>query len=154
VLSGIFASYECTISHFAPSLRRSLYPSHRTYIRSLQYWCRCNREQRRCSSKPKRTGTPCGTDGDYEFGQCNQGPGFCRTLESSFGSMGICVGIPSFGATCDDGRQCTTNDRCKVVVTGDRLIRGVCEGEFEADLPCDDGDNLCTINDRYFCCSS
>jgi hypothetical protein len=95
------------------------------------------------------TGTPCGEeDGEYYFGKCNQGPGFCKAVESEFGNFGICVGIPTFGATCDDYNQCTTNDKCKVVITDDGLFRGVCVGTFDADLPCDDYDALCTKNDR------
>jgi hypothetical protein len=110
--------------------------------------CSCNRDERRCIPSPKETGTICGQDGDYYFGQCNQGPGFCRTVESEFGTFGVCVGIPTFGATCYDYNECTKDDRCKVVVTEDRLFRGVCMGKFDADLPCNDYNDACTINDR------
>jgi hypothetical protein len=70
-------------------------------------------------------------------------------VESEFGTFGVCVGIPTFGATCDDYDVCTKNDRCKVTVTDDGLFRGVCVGKFDADLPCNDYNDACTINDRY-----
>jgi hypothetical protein len=110
--------------------------------------CRCNRDERRCIPSPRETGTPCGEDGDYYFGMCNNGPGFCKEVESEFGNFGICVGIPVFGAPCNDYEVCTKNDKCKVVFTDDGLIRGVCVGTFDAELPCDDFDDRCTINDR------
>jgi hypothetical protein len=115
---------------------------------ALCVWCSCNRNGRRCIPEPRETGTPCGEDENFDFGQCNRGPGFCKKVESEFGDFGICVGIPTFGASCDDEQQCTTNDRCKVVITEDGFFRGVCVGKFAADLPCDDGNDRCTINDR------
>jgi hypothetical protein len=116
--------------------------------------CSCNRDERRCEPEPLETGTPCGVDGDYYFGTCNQGPGFCKKLDSEFGDYGICVGVPKFGAPCDDYNRCTKNDKCKVVRTDDGLLRGQCMGKFDETLPCNDYDDECTINDRYGCCAS
>jgi hypothetical protein len=111
--------------------------------------CSCNRDERRCIPSPRELGTPCGEDGDYYFGQCNQGPGYCVAIESEFGNFGVCVGIPTFGAPCNDFSVCTKNDTCKVVFTDDHLVRGLCVGIFDAELPCNDYDDRCTINDRY-----
>jgi hypothetical protein len=63
----------------------------------------------------------------------------------------MCVGIPTVGASCSDGNQCTTNDRCKVVIAEDGQFQGMCIGDFEANLPCNDYDYECTINDRSVC---
>jgi hypothetical protein len=62
-------------------------------------------------------------------------------VESKFGEFGICVGIPTFGATCNDFDPCTKNDKCKVAITDDGLFRGVCVGKFDADMPCNDYDD-------------
>jgi hypothetical protein len=114
--------------------------------------CSCDPDERLCVPEPRETGTPCGEDlldyEDYYFGQCNQGPGFCEEVESELGDFGICLGIPLTGKPCDDFNQCTKNDKCKVVSTDDGLCWGMCVGTFDADLPCSDRDEQCTINDR------
>jgi hypothetical protein len=69
-------------------------------------------------------------------------------VKSEFGNFEVFVGIPTFGATCNDYDVCTKNYRCRVVVTDDGLFRGVCVGKFDADLPCADYNDACTINDR------
>jgi hypothetical protein len=75
-------------------------------------------------------------------------------VESEYGDFGVCVGIPTFGATSDDYSKCTKDDRCKVVIAADGLFRGVCAGGFQADMPCNDYDDECTIKDRSkFPCS-
>jgi hypothetical protein len=80
---------------------------------------------------------------------CNEGPGFCKELESDYGPFGMCLGVPTFGAECNDGNQCTTNDTCMAVFTDDHCVMSICVGTFDAELPCSDGDDQCTINDRY-----
>jgi hypothetical protein len=69
-------------------------------------------------------------------------------VDSDYGSFGVCVGIPTFGATCNDYDVCTKNDKCKVTITDDGLFRGVCMGKFDADAICTDYNDACTINDR------
>jgi hypothetical protein len=78
------------------------------------------------------------------FGQGYQGPGFCRTVGFNTAHLGVCVGIPTFGAPCNDGNGCTKNDKCKV----DDLFSGVCQGKLDTDVSCSDFDDACTINDR------
>lgn len=101
--------------------------------------------------EPRQTGIPCGLDGDYYFGQCNEGPGFCKTVESKFGDFGICVGIPKVFSPCNDYDPCTKDDKCKVIITDDGLFRGQCMGKFDDGATCNDYDNRCTTDDR---CSS
>jgi hypothetical protein len=110
--------------------------------------CSCNRDERRCIPSPKEDGTLCGEDGDYYFGQCNTGPGFCKAVTSEFGSFGVCIGLPTFGVPCNDFDRCTINDKCKVIIADDGSLLGVCSGKFDADLPCNDYNDACTINDR------
>jgi hypothetical protein len=98
---------------------------------------------------PVPTGTPCGVDGDYYFGTCNMGPGFCKEVESDFGNFGTCIGIPKIGSTCNDYNECTVDDRCKVIFTSDGLFRGQCMGKFAGETTsCNDYDDRCTNNDR------
>jgi hypothetical protein len=112
--------------------------------------CRCNRTERRCNPKPVVPGTPCGKDDEYYFQACNVGPGVCLTSNSRDDGYGVCVGTPTVGASCDDFRECTRDDTCKLVTTFGGLFTGSCIGEFDAAIPCSD-DEECTINDRYFC---
>jgi hypothetical protein len=60
----------------------------------------------RCEVEPLEASTVYGADSDLYFGQCYQGPGFCRTVEFITGPFGVCVGIPTFGATCNDVNGC------------------------------------------------
>lgn len=110
--------------------------------------CSCNRDERRCVAGPKSEGTICGIDGDFNFDQCNQGPGFCKTIENSIGTFGLCIGLPKIGTPCNDFNQCTLDDSCKVVVTDDGFFRGQCIGKFDAGAACFDYDTVCTINSR------
>lgn len=50
-----------------------------------------------------------------------------------------CVPLPD-GTECDDGKECTTEDRC---------LLGICRGTPVADgTPCTDAFGPCTVNDR------
>jgi hypothetical protein len=69
-------------------------------------------------------------------------------MKTEIGTFGVCVGIPSFGAPCNDYNVCTKNDKCKIAITDDGLFRGVCVGKFDAGAPCTDGNDACTKNDR------
>lgn len=110
--------------------------------------CSCNHDEMRCEPEPVEEGIPCGEDESYNFGKCNEGPGFCKTIQSEFGTFGICMGTPKLGIPCDDYDVCTEDDKCKVITTDDGLLRGECMGSFAEDKPCQD-ENDCTSNDRY-----
>jgi hypothetical protein len=114
--------------------------------------CSCNREEGICDPVPKEPGTPCGLNEDLLFAVCNQGPGFCKTVQYDSGVVGTCVGIPKIGAPCNDFNLCTKNDKCKAFKVQDGGFQGVCVGEFDASLPCQDI-HVCTINDRCGCSS-
>jgi hypothetical protein len=107
-----------------------------------------------CIPVPREPGTPCGVDDDFYFGVCNEGPGFCKTIETEFGQIiGICVGVPKIGESCDDLYDCTKDDKCEVITTDDGVFSGICVGKFDENIPCDDR-NDCTINDRCGCTSA
>jgi hypothetical protein len=72
----------------------------------------------------------------------------CITLQNDYDDFGFCIGVPQTGAPCDDGNVCTWNDKCEAVTTDEGFVRGVCVGEFDANIPCSDFDDFCTINDR------
>jgi hypothetical protein len=112
--------------------------------------CRCNTTEFICIPEPVAPGTPCGDGDSFVFEMCNQGPGFCSAVESEDGDIGVCVGIPTVGASCNDYEQCTRDDECTVVTTDDGFLQGVCSGTFDADLPCEGGGPTeCSSAPRY-----
>jgi hypothetical protein len=110
---------------------------------------RCNTTDRICEFEPVTPGTPCGDGDGFTFETCNQGPGFCRTVELDYGDVGVCVGIPTVGASCSDYDECTKDDECTVVTTDDGFLQGVCVGEFVPDMPCGGGSATCSSPPRY-----
>jgi hypothetical protein len=53
------------------------------------------------------------------------------------------------GAPCDDAYVCTINDSCRPLPDG-RVGQTYCTGDFAGEgTPCNDRDDLCTVNDRF-----
>lgn len=72
--------------------------------------------------------------GDCSMGRCCPQPPICSKVQCGE----VCQFVPISGPSCDDGDQCTVDDKCSA---------GVCRGTVEAGLACDDN-NLCSLEDH------
>jgi hypothetical protein len=102
-----------------------------------------------CEPEPVTPGTPCGDGDGFTFEICNQGPGICSIEERYYGDLGVCVGVPTVGASCNDNNQCTKDDACMVVTNDHGFLQGVCSGTFDGDLPCNGSLAPCSSPPRY-----